>query len=95
MKYKFLSSPWQYNSNGGWVFVSLPLTLSKEIREHFQQEEQGWGRLKVTAQTGNSVWKSSIWWDSKTMQYLLPLKAEVRIKENIIIDFPIDVIITI
>ncbi len=83
LKYEFVSKAWIYAGKGAWYFVSLPLTISKEIRENFKSEEEGWGRLKVTALIGTTEWKTAIWFDTKLKTYLLPLKAEVRKKENI------------
>jgi len=95
IKYSFHATPWQHNSTGGWYFVSLPKLLSKEIRTLLKSEEEGWGRLKAVAKTGNSEWNTAIWFDSKYETYLLPLKADIRKKENIEINKQIDVVIWI
>lgn len=81
--YTFTSVPWQYQSAGGWYFISLPEEISKEIRENLRWQEEGWGRLKATAQIGQTEWKTAIWFDTKMNTYLLPLKADVRKKESI------------
>lgn len=81
--YSFTAEMWAYKGPNAWNFVSLPLSLAKEIRENLKSEEEGWGRLKATAQTGNSTWKSAIWFDTKMNTYLLPIKAEIRKKENL------------
>ena len=83
IKYEFTATAWQYVGQGGWYFVSLPADMSTEIRENLKWQEEGWGRLKAKAKTGNSEWQTAIWFDTKRMTYLLPLKAEVRKKENI------------
>lgn len=83
IKYAFSEKSWQHASPGGWYFVSLPKEMSDEIRGLFKSEEEGWGRLKATAKIGNTEWKTAIWFDSKNETYLLPLKAEIRKKENI------------
>lgn len=81
--YRFSSKIWQYPGPGGWYFVSLPEKLSKEIRTTFGNEEAGWGRLSATAKIGESEWKTAIWFDTKKNTYLLPVKAQIRIKENL------------
>lgn len=86
IKYTFTAKPWQYTGTSGWHFISLPGKLSKEIRSALKSEEEGWGRLKVTAKIGNSEWKTAIWFDTKMNTYLLPLKAEIRKKENLVIN---------
>ena len=83
LSYSFSAIPWQYAGPAGWVFVTIPAPVSTSIRKALKDEEQGWGRLQVTAQTGNTEWKTAIWWDSKANAYLLPLKAEIRKKEKI------------
>lgn len=83
IKYEFIAKPWQYTGPGAWHFVSLPNELAKEIRNALKSEEEGWGRLTATAKIGNSEWKTAIWFDTKVNTYLLPLKAEIRQKENL------------
>jgi hypothetical protein len=58
--------------------------LSKEIRQSSQSAETGWGRLTASAKIGTSEWKTAIWFDSKKNTYLLPLKAEIRQKEELV-----------
>jgi hypothetical protein len=93
VKFEFTAIPWQYPGPGGWYFVSLPDPLSAEIRDAFKSEEEGWGRLKAIAKIGSSEWKTAIWFDGKQNRYLLPLKAEIRRKENITEGKSINVII--
>ena len=80
IRYQFSAKTWQHASPGGWHFVSMPKEIAKEIRDALQSEEEGWGRLKVMAEIGNSQWKTAIWFDTKWNTYLLPLKAEIRKK---------------
>ena len=83
IKYQFSAKTWQHTSPGGWYFISLPTTIATEIRTGLQSEEEGLGRLKAVAKTGNSEWKTAIWFDTKMKTYLLPFKAEIRKKEAI------------
>lgn len=95
IKYEFMAEPWQYAGPGGWHFVSLPKTISTEIRNFFKQEEAGWGRLKTTAKIGTSEWKTAVWFDTKMNTYILPLKAEIRKAENIVVGKTVHVAIWI
>lgn len=45
--------------------------------------KRGWGSLPVMATIGKTTWKTSIFPDKKRGAYLLPIKAEVRKKEEI------------
>ncbi len=80
IRYDFKAEIWKHNSEGGWFFVSLPLTVSKEIRESFKWQEEGWGRMKVLASINGVEWDTAIWFDKKHNTYLLPLKSEIRKK---------------
>ena len=95
MKYEFTAKPRQYEEGDicGWVFLFFPKELSKEIRENHKWQEEGWGRMKATLQVGNSEWKTSIWFDKKNDTHILPLKAEIRKKEKIVMDKEVQVII--
>jgi hypothetical protein len=95
LKYKFTAKPWQYIGQGGWHFVSLPDDLAKEIRSLLRSEEGGWGRLKATAKIGSSEWETAIWFDRKANTYLLPLKAEIRRKENITVNTEVETVLWI
>lgn len=81
--YEFNAKPWLYSGPSAWHFISLPSKIAREIKENFKSEEEGWGRLKVTAKIGETAWKTSIWFDTKLETYLLPLKAEIRKLEHI------------
>lgn len=82
LQYSFSAKVWQHNPPAGWFFVSMPVEMSKEIRQNAGWQEEGWGRLKATARIGKTEWKTAIWFVSKKGTYLLPLKAEIRKKEN-------------
>jgi hypothetical protein len=71
---------WKHNADGGWHFVSLPTDISADIRVHLKEFEEGWGRLKVTAQLDDITWPTAIWFDTKRNTYLLPLKVSIRTK---------------
>lgn len=86
IKYEFSGHIWKYNAANGWYFVSLPVDMSKEIRNGLQWQEEGWGRMKVTAIVKNISWETAIWFDTKKNTYLLPLKAEIRKKGGLKLD---------
>lgn len=86
IKYEYSVRIWKYNSSGGWYFVSLPKNISKEIRENLKWQEEGWGRMKTSAEIEDLTWETAIWFDTKKETYLLPIKAEVRRKLNLKVD---------
>jgi hypothetical protein len=84
IQYNFTATTWQYEQPGGWHFVTIPKEIGNEIRTQLGWQEQGWGRMPATARVGSSVWDTAIWYDTKKQAYLLPLKAEVRKKEQLV-----------
>lgn len=92
--YNFRGKVWKHKSMGGWHFITLPKTLSKQIRKNHGLDEEGWGRLKASAKIGQANWVTAIWFDSKFNAYLLPLKALVRKSEKIEKDAAIKVVLT-
>lgn len=98
IQYAFSAKAYHHSTSAdmiGWTMVSLPKEISMEIRDNFKYLEQGWGRMKVTAKVGGSEWQTAIWFDTKQDTYLLPLKAAVRKKENIMLDKDVKIIIWI
>lgn len=93
--YKMRAKVWLYPGMAGWHFVTLPKKQSKEIKRYFGVLAGGWGSLPVMVTVGKTIWKTSIFPDKKSNAYLLPLKAEVRKKENIaignIVNFSIEI----
>ena len=83
IKYDFSAKLWKDSSSGGWVFISLPKSISKEIRENLQWQEEGWGRMKASAMIKNIEWSTAIWFDTKMNTYLLPVKSEIRKKASL------------
>lgn len=84
IQYEFITTLWRHSVAGGWFFLSLPKKCSKEIRAGLKHEEEGWGRLKAVASIGTSEWQTAIWFDRKMNTYLLPIKAFIRKKENLV-----------
>ncbi len=82
-QFEFTSKIWVYPGMAAWRFVSLPKDMSKKIKTLFGSVGRGFGSLRVEVVIGKSQWKTSIFPDKKSSTYLLPLKAEVRKKENI------------
>ncbi|HEX9503967.1 MAG TPA: DUF1905 domain-containing protein [Patescibacteria group bacterium] len=81
--YKVKAKVWLYTGMVGWQFITVPKKESKSIKQTYGDMKKGWGSLPVSVTVGKTMWKTSIFPDTKIGAYLLPLKAEVRKKENI------------
>lgn len=82
-KFKFRAKIWLYSGIAAWHFISLPQKQSDTIKKTFGAMKRGWGSLPVSVTIGKTTWKTSIFPDKKANAYLLPLKTEVRKKENL------------
>jgi hypothetical protein len=84
MRYDFESEVWLYTgAKTAWHFVSLPAEFSDGIRGLRGPKAPGWGSLRVTATIGDTTWRTSIFPDTRSGAFILPLKAEVRRREDV------------
>lgn len=84
-KFKISAKVWIYSGMAGWHFVSIPKKQSQYIKKMFHVMSGGWGSLPVNVTIGKTTWKTSIFPDKKADAYILPFKAEVRKRENIVV----------
>jgi len=86
---------WLYPGDAAWYFVSIPKKESVKLQKTFEGLQRGFGSLPVTVTVGSTSWKTSIFPNSKDGVFMLPIKAQVRKKENIkaekIISFKLEV----
>lgn len=82
-EFTFSSRVWRYDGSAPWHFVTLPRSLSKQIKDDTGGMSKAFGSVKVAATLGNTRWKTSIFPDTKMAAYLLPIKASVRQREQI------------
>lgn len=80
--FTFTSPLWRYFGESAWHFVTLPLDVSARIK-FLQQDRRGFGSVRVVASIGASRFETSVFPDSKSGSYLLPVKASVRKLEKI------------
>jgi hypothetical protein len=91
--YHFTAALWLRNDMpGAWYFVTLPLDAADEIRS--TQERRGFGSVRVHAAIGDSTWDTSVFPDTKTDSFILPVKAAVRSRQDIDDGDPVTVTIT-
>lgn len=84
MRYEFEADVWLYTAaKSAWHFISLPTELSEGIRSLRGPRGAGWGSLRVTVTIGGTTWGTSIFPDTKSGAFILPLKADVRRREQI------------
>lgn len=81
--FEFAAPLWRYPSADGWHFVSLPPEISADITEVTTGIRRGFGSVRVAVTVGATSWRTSIFPDSKTGAYLLPVKQAVRAAERL------------
>lgn len=73
---------WKWNGAGAWYFCTLPKTYTVQIKSA-SKVRRGWGSVRVRVTIGSTAWDTSIFPDSKSGTYLLPIKKTVRLKEEL------------
>jgi len=83
-EYSFRSKLWKWNEGkGAWYFMDLPDKESAEIKENYPFAGRGFGSVPVTVTIKDQVWQTSVFPDSKSGKYILPVKKSVREKAGI------------
>lgn len=90
MEIDFKSNLWIWDGPNPWYFVTVPKSLSNNIRLKFRHVHRGWGSIPVTVKIGASIWKTSIFWEKKGT-YLLPVKKEIRTKEKLVVSKKVEI----
>lgn len=82
--YTFSSEMWLWQSNGGtaWTFITLPQDVSDEI-EGTAPVKGGFGSVKVNVTIGDTEWSTSLFPSTEYDSYVLPVKKQVRVNENL------------
>lgn len=79
--FEFGAELWLHSA-GKWVFITVPLDESDEIR-HITPSFGGFGSARVEAHIGDTVWRTSVFPDSASGCFVLPVKKPVRTAEQI------------
>jgi hypothetical protein len=82
VKLSLTTQLWKYSGESAWHFVTLPADVSARIK-FLQSGRRGFGAVRVKATIGKSQFETSVFPDSKSGCYLLPVKASIRKAEKI------------
>ena len=75
--HRFSAEVWRHSGmSGSWYFLTLPPDAADEIRA--TTEHRGFGSVRVRATIGTTSWETSVFPDTRSGSYLLPVKAAVR-----------------
>ena len=73
---------WLWDGDAAWHFVTLPEDVSDEVEEQ-AGERRGFGSVPVQVTIGSTTWTTSVFPDSKRGAFLLPVKKQVRTREQV------------
>jgi len=82
LKLKFRGELWVYDGPGAWYFITLPVDIAEQIK-FFREKHLGFGTVRVKVCIGETEWKTSLFPDKASNSFLLPIKADIRKKENL------------
>ena len=81
---RFRAELWEWEAKGGWFFVTLPDELADDIRARTDDGlRRGFGSVRVEATVGGSTWRTSVFPDTSSGSFVLPVKKPVRTAEGI------------
>ena len=80
----FSAELWKYGGESSWWFISLPVEDSEHRERYCSHRKRNFGSIRVTASIGEMSWQTSVFRDTKSNSYLLPVKANVRNKEKLV-----------
>ncbi len=91
----FSGELWKYGGESSWWFISLPVEDAEDLEKFCSHSKRNFGSIRVTVNIGQSCWQTSVFRDSKSNTYLLPVKAEVRSKEKLVENNSYEVTLTV
>lgn len=81
--YTVIGPVWRHAGEAAWHFVTLPDEVADEIEVRFEDAHRPFGSVAVRVTLGATSWITSLFRDTKSASYLLPIKAAVRRREHV------------
>lgn len=85
--FEITAKMWRWQGNdpaaGSWHFLTVEGQTAAEIRYAALGRTRGFGSIRVTATVGATRWQTSLFPHRESGGFILPLKAEVRQRENL------------
>ncbi len=71
---------WEARSPSTWTFVTVPPEVTAAIEDEADAHgpQSGFGSVKVQVRVGALVWRTSVFPDSESGCFVLPIKRAVR-----------------
>lgn len=84
---------WLWKGPAPWHFITVPLDVCEALAATAALVTYGWGMIPVTAQIGDTRWKTSLY--PKDGHYIVPVKSRVRQIERLELGDVISVHLTV
>jgi hypothetical protein len=81
--FEFSAELWRYTGKAAWYFVTLPHEVADDVDEITSDTRRGFGSVRVEVTIGSSTWNTSIFPDTKSASFVLPVKKAVRMAEDL------------
>jgi hypothetical protein len=81
--FEFSAELWRYTGKAAWYFVTLPHEVADDVDEITSDTRRGFGSVRVEVTIGSSTWNTSIFPDTKSESFVLPVKKAVRVAEDL------------
>jgi hypothetical protein len=83
MQLRFDAELWVTEGEAGWHFITLPVDLAEEVRDHSEGRTAGFGSVPVKVTIGATSWSTSIFPDKRRNSFVLPVKKAIRKAEQL------------
>ena len=81
-EFEFTAPLWLHQG-GSWYFVTVPEEISEDIRDLTVGLRHGFGSVRVAVTVGRTSWRTSVFPDSTSGTFVLPVKKSVRTAEGL------------
>ena len=87
MEHTFTAPLWLWDArrHDTWTFVTVPPGISADLADEAAERgpRGGFGSVRVTTRIGRSTWQTSVFPDSASGCFVLPVKRAVRRAEQV------------
>lgn len=91
---RFTAELYRWSAQDRWFFVKLSADASELVRER-PRPPRGFGSVRVEAVVGATTWRTSVFPESASGRYVLPVKKSVRTSEDLVEGDPVEVRLTV
>lgn len=92
--FRFTVPLWRWKAQDGWFFVTVPEDVSTVVRER-PRAPRGFGSVRVRVRVDGpgppTVWDTSVFPDSASGCYVLPMKKKVRLAHDLDDGDPVEI----